>query len=631
MAQHNDPNDTSNVELPEQLIPDDACNSLKQTFAGFKNTVELHLYFEDDARDVFTRFTKQLVREFAACSSKLSVVMHGSAESKQLAGPKERPLLAIKAAGQDKAAFNMIGAPLGEEGRAVVQGIVLAGSGESSLSKAARDTLAKLKYKREIKVFGTGSCPYCPGQMVLAASFAMERPDAITAYAIAADQFPDFARSYNVGGVPHTVINEKYSVVGMMPDEPFAAFMLDLSAASLGAYAQAAQNLPAAPTAAEEVAVGAELPTEPASKPATEPVTEQPLPMGMDLPLAPQAASSPVATPSAAPEAAPAHAPSFGGAAPVENYGVMLEKGDEFAPDLLVLGGGPAGLAAATFGGRAGLNVTVLDFGMLGGQVALTPVIENYPGFKAISGSQLVNNFIEQAKEYAHLRANIQITNLEAKDGLFIAHTSNGQYKGRSLLIATGASWRKLGVPGEAIFSGRGVHYCASCDGYMYPSKKIAVVGGGNAALTDALHLRNLGIDVTIIHRRNSFRAEQALINAVEKHGIKILWNATITEIHGQDKVNAITVKDTISNAMSELELDAVFVAIGHDPNSRPAMAVGAKLNHDRTIHVDASMRTSTPKVYAAGDVIGGFKQVVTAVSAGAKAANAAFEDLQKD
>ena len=386
--------------------------------------------------------------------------------------------------------------------------------------------------------------------------------------------------------MPHTVVNNKYKLSGLLPDAPFIRFLLKLDPKDLG------QVQPALLDDVTEITD--------AEREAADPGKSSVASAQKEFHVS------------------------------VETYGVTQGKGDEFNPDLLILGGGPAGLTAAMYAARAGLSVTVLDSGMLGGQVPLTQVVENFPGFKNISGAQLADNFIAQAAEYAHLRGNMQITNLENKNGGFIASTSNGLYHGRALLIATGASWRKLNVPGEAALSGRGVHYCASCDGYMYTGKKILVIGGGNTALTDALHLNNLGIEVTIVHRRDEFRAEMALANAVKKHGLKVLWNTVVLALEGQDKLTGVRLRNVQSKEETAVDTDAVFVSVGQSPNSRPALAVGAKLAADGSIIVDDKKRSTTPLVYAAGDVTGGFQQIVSAVAAGALAANTAFEDLQK-
>lgn len=587
----NENQDTSTVQLPDKLIPDDARASLKEHFATLTRKVELITYTEPGAKDLYSRFVRKVSDELASIDPKISVVTRQAAEA-----PSEvtaMPQLAVKGEGDAAPVLTMVGAPVGEEGRVLIQAVMLAGSDEGIVTKEAKESLAALTEKRVIKVFGSGSCPYCPGQMSLAAAFAKERPDLITAYAIAADQFPSLSKHYNVGGVPHSVVNETQAVVGLMPDAPFAAFVLKLDSESLGQYAA---NMAKAAGQAGGFHPGDDDIFGPQqNKPGSAAHAE----MSMDT--------------------------------AVHGLSHKADKGDEFNPDLLILGGGPAGLSAAVYGARAGLTVTVLDHGMLGGQVSLTPVIENYPGHKEIKGSDLAAGFIAHADEYAHLRGNMQITNLEHKGGKFIAHSSNGIYTADAIIFATGATWRKLNVPGEAIYSGRGVHNCASCDGYMYVGKKVYIIGGGNSALTDALHLANLGIHVTVVHRRDQFRGEQALARAIHNHGsIEVVWDSTVKEIIGDgEKVTGIRLANVHSGAESEVQTDGVFVSVGQDPNSRPAMAIKAELTPARHIKVDEKMRTSVPRAYAAGDVTGGFQQVVMATAAGALAANTAFEDLQ--
>lgn len=594
-----DNQDTSNVQLPEKLIPDDARAQLKQMFDPMPREVEVHVYTENDAKDVLSRFSLQIARELSESSGKVKSYTHDEVEAKKLPGPAGLPSLVIKTKGEEHFVLRMVGAPLGQEGAALVKAITLAGTRDSELSKAAKDSLAKVKEAREIMVFGSSTCPYCPGQMALAASFALERPGVIQTYAISAEEFHDLARKHNVGGVPHTVVNGEHNLVGLQQDAPFAEFVLNLAEKQVDLSANAGFDPSADAIFGDEGSV---------------PCSEEEKAGGDEENIDVAAATS-----------------FFGGEEKVEQLGQVAEKGDEFNCDLLVLGGGPAGLTAAVYGARSGLTVTVLDTGMLGGQVALTPVIENYLSYKAMAGSQLASNMVEHAKQYAHLRGNLQITNLEKKDGKFVASTSNGQYTGRALLIATGSSWRKLGVPGEVVLSGKGVHNCASCDGYMYVGKKIAIVGGGNSALTDALHLKNLGIDVTVIHRRDEFRGESALAKSIDKNGIKVAWDSVVTEILGKDKVTGIKLKNVKTEAESEMPLDGVFVSVGQEPNARPARAVGAALAPNGAIAVDEHMRTNVPKVYAAGDVTGGFLQIVVAVAKGASAAHSAFLDLQNE
>lgn len=586
-----DHQDTSNMQLPDKLIPDDARASLKEHFAALTRKVDLIVHTDEGAQDLYSRFVRKVAEELASVDPKIRVVMRKAQEAP--GEIKEMPQLAVSGEGAAAPVLTMVGAPLGEEGRVLIQAVMLAGSDASIVTKEAGETLAGLKEKRVIKVFGSGSCPYCPGQMSLAAAFAKERPDLISAYAIAAEQHPALSKRYNVGGVPHSVVNETHAVIGLMPDAPFASFVVKLKDEALGDYiANAAKGANAG---------GGFHP-------------------GDDDIFGPRPAQTA--------QAAPVDLSLSAGA---QGLSHKADKGDEFNPDLLILGGGPAGLSAAVYGSRAGLTVTVLDHGMLGGQVALTPVIENYPSRREIKGSDLAADFIAHADEYAHLRGNMQITNLERKDGKFIAYTSNGLYKADAVIFATGASWRKLGVPGEPVYSGRGVHNCASCDGYMYGGKKVHIIGGGNTALTDALHLANLGIHVTVVHRRDRFRGEEALSRAVHNNkNINIIWDSAVKEIIGDgEKVTGLRLANVRNGEESVVETNGVFVSVGQDPNSRPALAVGAELTQTRHIKVDEKMRTSVPRAYAAGDVTGGFQQVVMATASGAMAANTAFEDLQ--
>ncbi|MFW5490320.1 MAG: FAD-dependent oxidoreductase [Desulfovibrio sp.] len=297
--------------------------------------------------------------------------------------------------------------------------------------------------------------------------------------------------------------------------------------------------------------------------------------------------------------------------------------------DLIILGAGPAGLTAAIYGQRSGLDCLVLDGGNIGGQVAVTPVVENYPGFTSIPGAKLVEVLMQHAREYTVIREFERAEELKVGKRIEVM-TSKGMYTARALVVATGAKWRKLGVPGEDKFHGHGVSNCASCDGYFYKDSKVVVVGGGNTALTEALHLHNLGADVTIIHRRDEFRGEEHLSKSVEKLGINVLWDSVVTEILGDEELTGVRVKNLRSDESKDVEAKGVFVAIGLNPNSEVVRDIGVALDKYGYISVDKSMRTSIPRIYAAGDITGGFQQIVTATSEGATAAMTAFEDLHK-
>ncbi|SIO38717.1 FAD-dependent oxidoreductase [Halodesulfovibrio marinisediminis] len=297
--------------------------------------------------------------------------------------------------------------------------------------------------------------------------------------------------------------------------------------------------------------------------------------------------------------------------------------------DLLILGAGPAGLTAAIYAKRSGLDAIVLDNSMIGGQVLTTPVVENYPGFKSVGGTALVEILTAHTREYSNIRENQSIEDVIIGD-IIQVHTPERMYETKALIFATGTKWRPLGVEGEMKYFGTGVSHCASCDGYMFRGKHVVMVGGGNSALTDALHLKNLGIDVVIIHRRDTLRAEKALQDALKRERIPAIYDTVVEEVYGNDtEVEGVTLKNTKTGEITKHPCNGVFIAIGMNPNSQLAEKIGTTLNPDKTIHVDAAMRTNIPRVYAAGDVNGGVRQIVTAVSDGAVAAMSAFEDLQ--
>lgn len=297
--------------------------------------------------------------------------------------------------------------------------------------------------------------------------------------------------------------------------------------------------------------------------------------------------------------------------------------------DLVIVGAGPAGLTAGIYAERSGLKSVVLDKAVVGGQVAVTPVVENYPGFKNVGGMNLVEMLAAHTREYAHVQEHEEIEEIKIGRNIEV-YTARNVYLARALVFATGAQWRELGVPGEDTYFGKGVSHCASCDGFVFKGKKVIIVGGGNTALTDALHLKNLGVDITVVHRRDAFRAEQQLQDALEREQIPVLWDTVVEEILGTDGlVTGARLKNVKSGDVHEVALDGVFVAVGHVPNSALAAELGVTLNEDGTIAVDRAMRTNIPRVYAAGDVTGGIRQIVTAVGNGATAALSAFEDLQ--
>lgn len=301
----------------------------------------------------------------------------------------------------------------------------------------------------------------------------------------------------------------------------------------------------------------------------------------------------------------------------------------EEAHDLVIIGSGPAGLTAGIYARRAGLDAVVLEKGIVGGQVSVTPEVENYPGFINIGGKMLMDMIHEQARQYVNVVTGQTVEEIKVGRKLEVA-TQDRSYVADAVIYAAGASWKKLGVPGEDRFMSKGVSFCASCDGYMFKGKRVAVIGGGNTALTDALHLKNLGVEVCIVHRRDAFRAEQHLIESVLREEIPVHWNRVVEEILGDESIGSIRTRDTLTGTTEEISVDGVFLAIGIRPNVAAISHLGLAVDEAGYISVDRLGRTSIPRLYAAGDITGGVQQIVTAVSEGASAAMAVFEDLTR-
>jgi len=296
--------------------------------------------------------------------------------------------------------------------------------------------------------------------------------------------------------------------------------------------------------------------------------------------------------------------------------------------DIVIVGAGPAGLTAAVYAERSGLKTIIFEKANVGGQIAITPVVENYPGFSSIAGKTLVDLMAKQAMEYTLLLQGVEVIDIRKKEAGFEVVTGRGTYNARSIIIATGADSKRLEAPGENRLSGRGVSYCATCDGYFFKDgRNVIVVGGGNGALTDALYLDSLGAHVTLVHRRESFRAEERLQQSVFQRNIPVLWNSRIKEILGSKLVEKVTIEDVSTGKLKDIKTEGVFVAIGYEPNNEVAKKLGLDMDAEGYIKVDDKMRTSLPMIYAAGDITGGVKQIVVAVSQGSVAALSVFED----
>ncbi len=291
--------------------------------------------------------------------------------------------------------------------------------------------------------------------------------------------------------------------------------------------------------------------------------------------------------------------------------------------DVLILGAGPAGLSAAIYAARANHSPLLLTGQEVGGQVATTTVVENYPGFtRGIAGPELAQVMQEQAQKFGAQVEYDVVSKVNLQERPFRVFGDMGEYRAHSLIIATGASATKLGVPGERTLTGRGVSYCATCDGYFFQGKELVVVGGGDSALEEGLFLTKFASRVTIIHRRNTLRASAVLQKrARENSKINFIWNSVVTEIVGTSKVEAVRLRDVRLGEERDFPTSGVFVYIGHKPNTQLFQGQLEMDAHGYLV-TDKWLHTNVEGVFAAGEVTDPhFRQVITSAGMGAAAA----------
>ncbi len=290
---------------------------------------------------------------------------------------------------------------------------------------------------------------------------------------------------------------------------------------------------------------------------------------------------------------------------------------------VIIIGSGPAGLTAATYAARANLAPIVFAGYMYGGQLMLTTEVENYPGFPSgIMGPELMEAFRAQAERFGSTIHNVDVTEVDFAVRPFLVRTDDADYTADTVIVATGASARWLGVPGETRLRGRGVSTCATCDGAFFRDKHIAVVGGGDSAMEEALFLTRFGSKVTVIHRRSSLRASKIMADRALNHEkIAFVWNSEVAEVLGDEHTSALRLRNTVDGTESTLEADALFIAIGHDPNT--AIFRG-QLTLDEAGYIVSpdGVRTNVEGVFVGGDVYDvRYKQAITAAGMGCKAA----------
>ena len=294
--------------------------------------------------------------------------------------------------------------------------------------------------------------------------------------------------------------------------------------------------------------------------------------------------------------------------------------------DLIVVGGGPAGYTAALYGARAGLDVLVLEKLSVGGQVALTHMIDNYPGFdEGIDGFELGQRMSRGAKRFGAESKLSQVLSVDLKANPKLIRTDSGDFQARAVVLATGAEPRKLGLPNEELLTGQGVHYCAACDGMFYRGKTVVLVGGGNSAASEALVLARIAKKVILVHRRDSLRAEKAVAAAVEQNpNIEIRWNAEVVRILEKGRVTGVVIRDVNSGEEREEACDGLFVSIGRKPSTE-LFRGQISLDDAGYIVAGEDTKTNVAGVFAAGDArTKAVRQIVTATADGAVAAWAA-------
>jgi thioredoxin reductase (NADPH) len=523
----------------KELISENSRKILKEDFSQLKEPVNIIVFYDDKENKPFNEFSRELLKELSEISDKIRPTFEqigGELSGKY--NVSRTPTLLIE---PEKYRIRITGAPAGEETRTLMISLLMASTGGTIFSDGGRKRLTELTEPRDIKVFVSPTCPYCPQQAALAVAAAIEKPDLVSVEIIEIFENRDLAVQYDALSVPQTFIDDHLVGLGLQPEEVFV----------------------------EEILT----------------------------------------------------------AAPIKVRGPA--EGATSEKDLVIVGAGPAGLTAAIYAERSGLKSVILEKSNIGGQVSITPVVENYPGFTRIGGKTLMDMMAQQAVNYTDIREGEEVVEIRRTDSRFDVITSRMKYTAKAVLLTTGAESKKLNVPGEKEFQGRGVSYCAACDGYFFKDgKKVIVVGGGNTAATEALYLKNIGVDVSIVHRRDELRAEMFLQRSLEDSRVPILWNTVVKEILGDKLVNAVTLESLEDRSVKNITVDGVFIAIGYVPNNELASRLGIEVDREGYVKVDSRHRTNMPGIYAAGDITGGIKQIVTAVSQGAVAAMTIFEDI---
>jgi thioredoxin reductase (NADPH) len=522
----------------QQAMQEQAQTELRAIFEKIPKEIPLFLFTSPGKNVPFCQAARQVIHAVKEMAPKITLLEYDlSHEIARKWSAQYSPTLLF-----DPEHYNVrwLGAPMGEEGRTFVEALIMMGYKNTNMSKESHKLLKKIESPRNLKVFVSPSCPYCPQQAVNALKAAIEKPDLVSLDIIDIQAYPELAEQYSAQSVPQVYANEKLIAKGAQPEE---LFMLSLER------------------------------------------------MEQQTIFIPESSAQEVET------------------------------------DLVIVGGGPAGLTAGIYGARSGLRAVVIERDALGGQVASTPVVENYPGLTQVGGKALVDLMVSHALEYAKIFPGEEVMEIQTGNPIVVS-TNRRRFTARAVLLATGARHRPLNVPGESRLSGHGVTYCSTCDGPLFKGKKVIMVGGGNSAVTEALHLHNIGVHVTLVHRRDRLRAQEHLARNLSASNIPVIFNTEIKAIEGKDRVEEVKLYNNLTQETTTMKVDGVFIAVGYKPSVELAQKIGVEITPDGYIKHDSRHRTNIPGIYSGGDVEGGYKQIVTAAGQGSEAALTIFEDL---
>lgn len=296
---------------------------------------------------------------------------------------------------------------------------------------------------------------------------------------------------------------------------------------------------------------------------------------------------------------------------------------EEKVYDVIIIGAGPAGMTAAVYTSRANMSTLMLEKGIPGGQMANTEDVENFPGFEHILGPDLSTKMFDHSRKFGAEYAYGDVKSVEDGDPYKKVVLGKKEYLAKSVIVATGSSYRKIGIPGEEHLSGRGVSWCAVCDGAFFKGKELVVIGGGDSAVEEANYLTRFATKVTVIHRRDQLRAQKILQQrAFDNEKINFIWNHTVEEVLGEDKVSGVRIKSTETNKEQDFACEGVFIYVGMDPISQAVTGLGILNESGYVVTNDADMSTAVPGIFAAGDVREKtLRQIVTATGDGSQAA----------